>query len=398
MGLVSVATMGAWKFLALLGYAALYAYVAPWHLSPTQWYTWVIAIVGVDILFYAYHRIAHRVRLIWATHQAHHSSRYFNFATALRQKWNNSGEIIIWIPLPLLGVPPWMVFTGFSINLIYQFWVHTERIDKLPRAYEFVFNTPSHHRVHHGMDPEYLDKNYGGIFILWDRLFGTFQPELFRPHYGLTKPVNTFNIWKLQTREYVAIAHDVRAATRWRDRLGYVFGPPGWAPTVAAAIHYGCHTLSLTSVPSSRMEPMEVKEVLLPGVGLRYEFDNADGNRIGVIARRSGDFEVVVYGAADPDQARPVFRLTDEEAEALAQILGAPRLVERFADLTKEVPGPGRRPGGDRGDLAVRRIARWATPRPGPAPARPSWRSCATRRCWPRRVPTRCCTPTTSSW
>ncbi|SBS73265.1 C-5 sterol desaturase [uncultured Mycobacterium sp.] len=234
MGLVSIATMGAWKFLALLGYAALYTYVAPWHLSPTQWYTWVIAIVGVDILFYAYHRIAHRVRLIWATHQAHHSSRYFNFATALRQKWNNSGEIIIWIPLPLLGVPPWMVFTGFSINLIYQFWVHTEHIDKLPRAYEFVFNTPSHHRVHHGMDPEYLDKNYGGIFILWDRLFGTFQAELFRPHYGLTKPVNTFNIWKLQTREYVAIAHDVRAATRWRDRLGYVFGPPGWAPTVAA--------------------------------------------------------------------------------------------------------------------------------------------------------------------
>ncbi|WP_413642316.1 sterol desaturase family protein [Mycobacterium sp. RTGN5] len=234
MGLVSVATMGAWKFLALLGYAALYAYVAPWHLSATQWYTWVIAIVGVDILFYAYHRIAHRVRLIWATHQAHHSSRYFNFATALRQKWNNSGEIIIWIPLPLLGVPPWMVFTGFSINLIYQFWVHTERIDKLPRAYEFVFNTPSHHRVHHGMDPEYLDKNYGGIFILWDRLFGSFQAELFRPHYGLTKPVNTFNIWKLQTREYVAIAHDVRAASRWRDRMGYVFGPPGWAPTVAA--------------------------------------------------------------------------------------------------------------------------------------------------------------------
>ncbi len=177
MGLVSVATMGAWKFLALLGYAALYAYVAPWHLSPRQWYTWVIALVGVDVLFYAYHRIAHRVRLIWATHQAHHSSRYFNFATAVRQKWNNSGEIIMWIPLPLLGVPPWMVFTSFSISLIYQFWIHTERIDRLPRPFEFVFNTPSHHRVHHGMDPEYLDKNYGGILIIWDRLFGSFQPE-----------------------------------------------------------------------------------------------------------------------------------------------------------------------------------------------------------------------------
>lgn len=165
MGLVSIFTMGAWKFLALLGYAAIYAYLAPWHLSATQWYTWVIAIVGVDLLFYAYHRTAHRVRLIWATHQAHHSSQYFNFATALPQKWNNSGEILMWIPLPLLGVPPWMVFASFSISLIYQFWIHTERIGKLWRPIEFVFNAPSHHRVHHGMDPQYLDKNYGGILI-----------------------------------------------------------------------------------------------------------------------------------------------------------------------------------------------------------------------------------------
>lgn len=236
MGLVSVATTAGWKSLALLGYAALYAYVAPWHLPASAWYTWVIAIVGVDLLFYTYHRIAHRVRLIWATHQSHHSSEYFNFATALRQKWNNSGEILMWIPLPLLGIPPWMVFFAFSLNLIYQFWVHTEHIDKLWRPFEFVFNTPSHHRVHHGMDPEYLDKNYGGILILWDRLFGTFRAETFRPHYGLTKPVGTYNIWKLQTREYVAIAHDVRAATRWRDKAGYVFGPPGWTPQLPTAV------------------------------------------------------------------------------------------------------------------------------------------------------------------
>ncbi|KRD19233.1 C-5 sterol desaturase [Mycobacterium sp. Root265] len=234
MGLVSVATTAGWKLLALLGYAAIFAYVAPWHLPSDQWYTWLIALVGVDLLFYAYHRTAHRVRLIWATHQAHHSSQYFNFATALRQKWNNSGEILMWIPLPLLGVPPWMVFASFSVNLIYQFWVHTERIDRLWRPVEFVFNTPSHHRVHHGMDPEYLDKNYAGIFILWDRIFGTYQDELFRPHYGLTKQVDTFNIWKLQTHEYVAIGRDVRAAKRWRDRFGYAFGPPGWAPREAA--------------------------------------------------------------------------------------------------------------------------------------------------------------------
>ncbi|MGA8329518.1 MAG: sterol desaturase family protein [Mycobacterium sp.] len=233
MGLVSVATTAAWKFVALLGYAAIYAYLAPWHLSAARWYTWVIAIVGVDLLYYSYHRFAHRIRLIWATHQAHHSSQYFNFATALRQKWNNSGEIVMWIPLPLLGIAPWLVFVSFSVNLVYQFWVHTERIDKMWAPFEFVFNTPSHHRVHHGMDAEYLDKNYGGIFILWDRLFGSFQKETFRPHYGLTKQVNTFNIWKLQTHEYLAIASDVRSATHLRDRLGYILGPPGWQPAPA---------------------------------------------------------------------------------------------------------------------------------------------------------------------
>ncbi|WNG90330.1 sterol desaturase family protein [Mycobacterium sp. ITM-2016-00317] len=241
MGLVSMATMSAWKLLALLGYAAIYAYLAPWQLSASQWYTWVIALVGVDLLFYLYHRMAHRVRLVWATHQAHHSSEYFNFATALRQKWNNSGEILMWIPLPLLGVPPWMVFFAFSVSLIYQFWIHTERIGKLWRPVEFVFNTPSHHRVHHGMDQLYLDRNYGGVLIIWDRMFGTFQPEVHRPRYGLTKPVNTFNIWKLQTHEYVAIARDLRAARGWRAKLGHVFGPPGWQPPVTSGTGTAAH-------------------------------------------------------------------------------------------------------------------------------------------------------------
>ncbi|TQF74867.1 sterol desaturase family protein [Rhodococcus spelaei] len=230
MGLASILTTAAWKALALVGYAAIYAYLAPWHLPVDAWYTWVILIVGVDLLYYWYHRIAHRVRIIWAAHQAHHSSEYYNFATALRQKWNNSGEIVMWIPLPLIGIPPWMVFVGFSLNMVYQFFVHTERIDKLPRPIEFVLNTPSHHRVHHGCDPQYLDKNYGGVLILWDRMFGTFEPETHRPTYGLTKPVGTYNILTLQTHEYAAIARDVRAAGSWRERIGYLVGPPGWTP------------------------------------------------------------------------------------------------------------------------------------------------------------------------
>jgi len=236
MGVVSIFTLATWKLLGLLLYAAVYAYVAPWHLPADRWYTWVIALVGVDLGYYLYHRMAHRVRVVWATHQAHHSSEYFNFATALRQKWNNSGELLVWLPLPLLGVPPWLVFFSFSISLIYQFWIHTERIDKLPRPIEFVFNTPSHHRVHHGRDPEYLDKNYGGILIVWDRLFGTFQPELYRPHYGLTKPVDTYNPWKLETHEYVSIYRDVRAVRGWKERLGYIFGPPGWRPARAESV------------------------------------------------------------------------------------------------------------------------------------------------------------------
>lgn len=230
MGVVSIFTSGVVNFAALIAYAALYVYVAPWQLPVDAWYTWVIGIVGVDLMYYVYHRMAHRVRFFWATHQAHHSSQYFNLATALRQKWNVSGDVALRAVLPLLGVPPAVVFASFSANLIYQFWIHTERIDKLWRPIEFVFNTPSHHRVHHGMDPEYLDKNYGGILIIWDRMFGSFQPEIFRPHYGLTKQVDTYNIWKLETHEYVAMFRDAARVTRWRDRLGYLFGPPGWTP------------------------------------------------------------------------------------------------------------------------------------------------------------------------
>ena len=231
MGAVSIVTMSAWKFLALIGYAALWVYVAPWHLDPHDWTTWVIAILGVDLLFYLEHRLAHRVRVIWATHQAHHSSEYFNFATALRQKWNNSAEIVMWLPLPLLGVPPWMVFTSFSISLVYQFFVHTEHVGRLWRPIELIFNTPSHHRVHHGSDALYLDRNYAGILIVWDRLFGTFQEEVHRPTYGLTKPVGTHRIVRLQTHEYASIVRDVRRAPLLRDKLGHLFGPPGWAPS-----------------------------------------------------------------------------------------------------------------------------------------------------------------------
>lgn len=217
------------RFAALFLYVALWS-VAPWQLSASNPLTWVGTLLAVDLLWYAYHRASHRIRILWAAHQAHHSSTYFNYTVALRQKWNPWGELVFWIPLPLLGVPPWMIFFAFSLNLIYQFWVHTETIPKLWRPIEFIFNTPSHHRVHHASQRQYLDRNYGGILIIWDRIFGSYAEENDIPVYGLTVPVTTYNPFRLQYGEFAAAFRDVRAAGNWHDRAGYLFAPPGWKP------------------------------------------------------------------------------------------------------------------------------------------------------------------------
>jgi sterol desaturase/sphingolipid hydroxylase (fatty acid hydroxylase superfamily) len=232
MGLGSLVITGASRAAALVGYAALYA-ITPLRLDAHRWYTWVVVLLLVDLLWYSYHRASHRVRLMWAGHQAHHNSRRFNLSTAVRQKWNPWFELVFWVPLPLLGGPPWLIFTAFSINLIFQFFVHTERVGRLPAPVEFVFNTPSHHRVHHASDKDYLDKNYAGILIIWDRLFGSYAEQTHRPTYGLTKNIDSYNPFTLQYFEYGAIVRDVRAARGLHDRLGYVFGPPGWAPSAS---------------------------------------------------------------------------------------------------------------------------------------------------------------------
>src|SRR5690625_1040726 len=230
MGVISIAFLTAFKVITFFGFVAVYTWMAPFHLPTSAWWYWVLVVLGVDLGYYAHHRFSHRVNIAWAGHQAHHSSEYMNFGTALRQKWNPWFEFFFWLPLPLLGFSPWTLYVAFGINLIYQFWVHTELVGTLWRPVEWIFNTPSHHRVHHGSDPEYLDTNYGGILIIWDRLFGTFQPEKQRPTYGLTEKVETYNLLKLQYGDYVKIARNVRAARNWRERLGYIFGPPGWAP------------------------------------------------------------------------------------------------------------------------------------------------------------------------
>lgn len=194
-------------------------------------WAWVLLFFTEDCLYYWWHRASHEVRFMWAAHENHHSSQYFNYSTALRQSYTTpfTVPLFYWV-LPLLGFHPLMVVTQISISLIYQFWIHTELIGKLPRWFEFVFNTPSHHRVHHGANVEYLDRNHAGILIIWDRLFGTFEPERAPVVYGLTKNIETFNPLRIAFHEWADMLRAAWNADSWRARLGYLFAPPGWSP------------------------------------------------------------------------------------------------------------------------------------------------------------------------
>jgi sterol desaturase/sphingolipid hydroxylase (fatty acid hydroxylase superfamily) len=189
---------------------------------------WVVAVIGWDFAYYWHHRLEHESRIFWASHVNHHSSRFFNLSTALRQPWTPVTMLVFFPPLALVGVPPWMIMVSGGLNLIYQFWIHTEIIGKLPRWFEAVFNTPSHHRVHHGSNVEYLDKNYAGVLIVWDRCFGTFVEERARVVYGLTKNITSFNPFIIAFHEYAAILRDLRAAPTWRARAGVAWHGPGW--------------------------------------------------------------------------------------------------------------------------------------------------------------------------
>lgn len=197
------------------------------------WYWFVLAFVLDDLAYYVFHRSAHRVRWFWASHVVHHSSQHYNLSTALRQTWTGffSLGFLFRLPLFLIGFPPAMVFFVAGLNLVYQFWIHTEAIGRMPRWFEAVMNTPSHHRVHHATNPRYLDTNYAGVFIVWDRWFGTFTPEREddRPRYGIVKDLGSFNILWAATHEWAGIARDLWTAPDWRARLGYLIRPPGWS-------------------------------------------------------------------------------------------------------------------------------------------------------------------------
>ncbi|MFF0488851.1 sterol desaturase family protein [Nocardia sp. NPDC004068] len=218
----------------LLPFSAVVAAAAltPWQLPADRWWVWVLGLVVTDFCYYWAHRADHRIRLLWTAHSVHHSSTYFNLSTAIRLPWLNPlaslPRSLAWVPAALLGFPVWMIFLLISLGLLYQFPIHTQRVRKLWRPIEFVFNTPAHHRVHHGSNAPYLDRNYGGVFIVWDRMFGSFAAESEPIRYGLTHDIATDNPVKVNYHEFAALVGDVRAARTWRGRLGYVFGPPGW--------------------------------------------------------------------------------------------------------------------------------------------------------------------------
>jgi sterol desaturase/sphingolipid hydroxylase (fatty acid hydroxylase superfamily) len=228
MGVGNVAVHGLLK-ATTFGFSVWLSQYALFDLSGA-WWVWPVLILAEDFCYYWFHRAHHEVRFFWAAHVNHHSSRHFNLSTALRQSWTTplTGPIF-WAPLPLLGFAPEQVLTAQAISLVYQFWIHTEHIGRLGPL-EWVLNTPSHHRVHHGRNVEYLDRNYGGIFIVWDRLFGTFEPERAPVDYGLTRNLTTFHPVRVAFHEWSAMLRDAWRARSGRDRLGYLVAAPGWSP------------------------------------------------------------------------------------------------------------------------------------------------------------------------
>jgi sterol desaturase/sphingolipid hydroxylase (fatty acid hydroxylase superfamily) len=210
-------------------YLYFYEDLALFHLTNNIW-SWMAAFFLFDFLFYWAHRWGHEINLFWAAHSVHHQSQDYNLSVALRQSWLHSlMSFFIFLPIPFLGLSPEVFFPTLAISSLYQFWIHTEAIHKMPRWFEYVFNTPAHHRVHHAVNPEYIDRNHGATLIIWDRLFGTFAEETKHPSYGVTKPIETWNpLWT--NLVYFKDLWELSKDMTWRDKIQLLFRRPGWRP------------------------------------------------------------------------------------------------------------------------------------------------------------------------
>ena len=211
-------------------YAAVFDRARLTTQSPRSVAAWLVLFFAVDLAYYVYHRAAHRVNFLWAGHVVHHQSEEYNFSVALRQSW--FGQLFSWafyIPLAVAGFPPAMFLVMLTLNTLYQFFIHTRLVGRLGPL-EWLLNTPSHHRVHHGVNPRYVDRNYGGILIVWDRLFGSFEPEAAEPIYGLVKPLGSFNPLWANLHYWCEMASMAHRTRRLGDKLRAFLAPPEWRP------------------------------------------------------------------------------------------------------------------------------------------------------------------------
>ncbi|WXL25529.1 sterol desaturase family protein [Ectopseudomonas mendocina] len=225
------------KVVGLITYTLAWQYLGLFELSADDLWVWLFAFVFYDFCYYWNHRLGHERNVLWAAHSVHHQSEDYNLSTALRQ--TSSGFLFSWIfylPMAVVGVPPLVFLTVAAMNLLYQFWVHTRHIPKLGWL-EWILTTPSNHRVHHAQNPRYMDRNYGGVFIVWDRIFGTFQEELDEEPaiFGVTTPLASWNPLWANIQFYVALWKDAVRAESWWDKVRIWFMPTGWRPADVAA-------------------------------------------------------------------------------------------------------------------------------------------------------------------
>lgn len=196
--------------------------LVPWGI-PHSWWSYILCFFALDFFRYWAHRVAHEQRFLWTTHVVHHSSTKYNLSVSFRLSWIQNIKVIFFLPVIMMGFHPVVFFIIHQIEVLYQFWIHTEYINKLPKPFEYIFTTPSHHRVHHGTNEQYLDKNYGSTLIIWDRIFGTFEPEVEKPIYGITTPVNSYNPVYLVFHDVIDLAKELWTVRHSATKIIHVF-------------------------------------------------------------------------------------------------------------------------------------------------------------------------------
>jgi len=207
-------------------YNSLYE-IAPYKMPLDTWWAWTILLFADDFAYYWFHRISHEVRFFWNFHVVHHSSNQYNLSVAVRQSWfSGIAHWVFYLPIALLGFPLWAFTAMHGFNLIYQCWIHTKVIKKMPAWFEYIFNTPSHHRVHHGVNNPYLDKNYGGIFIFFDRIFGSFVEETEEVRYGIIKPIEGYNWLWINSHAWAEMFEAMKTKKTPTGKLRCIFGAP----------------------------------------------------------------------------------------------------------------------------------------------------------------------------